>query len=72
MSQTPVEISSARDLYRQTRRAAQVGLLVTLGLGLAKLVGGWLGHSLALLSDSVHSLGDALSSASILGHLVVV
>ncbi|HEX5444866.1 MAG TPA: cation diffusion facilitator family transporter [Pirellulales bacterium] len=56
-------------LYRQTRRAALAGLLVTLVLGIAKLVGGWLGHSLALLSDSVHSLGDALSSASILAAL---
>jgi cation diffusion facilitator family transporter len=55
-----------RELYRQTRRAALGGLIVTLSLGLAKLLGGWFGHSLALLSDSVHSLGDALSSAGIL------
>lgn len=54
------------DLYRQTRRAALASLLVTLALGIAKLAGGWFGHSLALLSDSVHSLGDALASASIL------
>jgi cation diffusion facilitator family transporter len=57
------------ELYRQTRRAALGGLIVTLGLGIAKLLGGWFGHSLALLSDSVHSLGDALSSASILAAL---
>jgi cation diffusion facilitator family transporter len=55
-----------QDLYRQTRRAALGVLVVTLLLGLMKLLGGWLGHSLALLSDSVHSLGDSLSSASIL------
>lgn len=54
------------EMYRQTRRAALVGLAVTLSLGVAKLAGGWLGHSLALLSDSVHSLGDALASGSIL------
>jgi cation diffusion facilitator family transporter len=59
----------AQELYRQTRRAALGGLIVTLSLGLAKLLGGWFGHSLALLSDSVHSLGDALSSASILAAL---
>jgi len=59
----------ARDLYRQTRRAALGALSVTLGLGVAKLVGGWLGHSLALLSDSVHSLGDALSAATVLAAL---
>jgi cation diffusion facilitator family transporter len=59
-------IASAQDLYRQTRRAALAGLTVTLSLGVAKLLGGWFGDSLALLSDSVHSLGDALSCASIL------
>lgn len=60
-----------RELYRQTRRAALGGLVVTLALGVAKLIGGWLGHSLALLSDSVHSLGDALSAAAILFALAV-
>jgi cation diffusion facilitator family transporter len=62
-------VTTTRDLYRQTRRAALAGLLVTLSLGIAKLIGGWFGHSLALLSDSVHSLGDALASASILAAL---
>jgi cation diffusion facilitator family transporter len=59
-----------KDLYRDSRRAALGGLLLTLGLGTAKLVGGWFGHSLALLSDSIHSFGDALASATILGALV--
>ena len=53
-------------VYAETRRAAKIGLGVTLALGVAKFVGGWAGHSLALLSDSVHSLGDAASAASIL------
>jgi cation diffusion facilitator family transporter len=61
--------SAANDVYRQARRAALAGLLVTLGLGVAKFAGGWFGHSLALLSDSVHSLGDAFSSGSILAAL---
>ena len=61
--------NSAEKLYRQTRRAAMGGMLVTLCLGVAKLLGGWFGHSLALLSDSLHSFGDALSSASVLGAL---
>jgi cation diffusion facilitator family transporter len=56
---------SAQELYRQTRRAALGGLAVTLSLGIAKLLGGWFGNSLALLSDSLHSFGDALSSLSI-------
>lgn len=68
-SSAEIAASGPDELYRQTRRAALAGLLVTLVLGIAKLVGGWLGHSLALLSDSVHSLGDALSSASILAAL---
>jgi len=42
---------------------------VAIGLAVAKLIGGWFGHSLALLSDSVHSLGDSLSCASIFAAL---
>lgn len=53
-------------VYAETRRAARIGLGVTLSLGIGKFVGGWAGHSLALLSDSVHSLGDAASAVSIL------
>ena len=58
------------DLYRQSRHAALWGVAVTLSLGLAKLAGGLFGHSLALLSDSVHSLGDALAAASVWGALL--
>jgi cation diffusion facilitator family transporter len=58
------------DLYRQSSRAALLGLGITLSLGLAKLAGGLLGHSVALLSDAVHSLGDALAAASVLGALL--
>jgi cation diffusion facilitator family transporter len=59
-----------QDLYRQSRRAAFAGLAVSLGLGLAKLVGGVSGHSIALVSDAVHSLGDALASAAVWGALL--
>jgi cation diffusion facilitator family transporter len=58
------------DLYRQSRRAALWTVAVTLCLGLAKLVGGLCGNSLALLSDSVHSLGDTLAAASVWGALL--
>src|SRR5262245_40416078 len=57
-------------LYRASRRAALLGLGVALALGVAKLAGGLWGHSLALLSDAVHSLGDALASALVWGALV--
>jgi cation diffusion facilitator family transporter len=53
---------SIAELYSQSRRAASLGITVALALGLAKLVGGVFGHSIALLSDAVHSLGDALLS----------
>jgi cation diffusion facilitator family transporter len=61
--------NGAQELYRRTRQAALCGLIVTFSLGVAKLLGGWFGHSLALLSDSLHSFGDSLSSASVLGAL---
>ncbi len=61
---------SIDDLYRQGRRAALLGLVVTLSLGLAKLAGGLLGHSIALISDAVHSLGDALASGAVWGALL--
>lgn len=58
------------EVYRQAQRAALVSLGVALGLGGVKLLGGWLGHSLALVSDAVHSLGDALASAAVWGALL--
>ncbi len=58
------------ELYNRSRRAALWGVIVALGLGAAKLVGGLLGHSVALLSDAVHSLGDAIASASVWGALL--
>ena len=61
---------SIDDLYRQGRRAALLGLAGTLSLGLAKLAGGLLGHSIALISDAVHSLGDALAAAAVWGALL--
>jgi cation diffusion facilitator family transporter len=61
---------SIEDLYRRSRRAALSGVIVALGLGAAKLAGGLLGHSVALVSDAVHSLGDAISLAAVWGALL--
>ena len=47
MSPTQAANVSTRDLYCQTRRAALLGLIVAVSLGIAKLLGGWFGHSLA-------------------------
>jgi cation diffusion facilitator family transporter len=64
-------IENAADPYGASRKAAVWGLGVSLCLGGVKLVGGLLGHSLALLSDGVHSLFDAAISAALLVALIV-
>lgn len=43
-------------------RAALLGLVINLLLGVIKFVGGTLGHSFALISDAINSLGDSLTS----------
>jgi len=55
-----------RELYREAVRATALGLVVNLGLGVAKLAGGIVGGSLALVSDAVNSLGDVFTSSAIL------
>ncbi len=57
------------ELYRLGRRAALWGFGASLLLGASKLAAGSLGHSVALLADAVHSLGDALLSAVVWGAL---
>ena len=64
-------MSGSIDLYREARKGATWGIMVSLGLGLAKLLGGLFGHSLALVSDAAHSLVDAAMSAALLGALLV-
>jgi cation diffusion facilitator family transporter len=64
-------MDDTRTLYRDGRRAARWGIALTLGLGLVKSLGGLFGHSLALLSDAVHSLVDAAISGALLGALFV-
>jgi cation diffusion facilitator family transporter len=64
-------MSDSPELYRQSRRAALWGIGVSLALGAVKLVGGVLGHSLALLSDAAHSLIDAAISSALLVALIV-
>lgn len=57
---------SRSELYREVVGAARLGLFVNLGLGLAKLGGAVFGHSFAMLSDAVNSLGDVFASAVVL------
>jgi cation diffusion facilitator family transporter len=63
--QRPVP-ATPEGLYRQVWQAAWLGLVVNLGLGLAKLIGGIMGDSFALISDSVNSLGDAVATVVVL------
>ena len=58
--------ASPRLLYRQAVQAALLGLGVNLLLGMVKLTAGVMGGSFALISDSVNSLGDSLSSSAVL------
>ncbi|QDU57215.1 cation diffusion facilitator family transporter [Aeoliella mucimassa] len=61
----------AVDPYREVTRAAQIGLAANLGLGIVKLIGGIVGHSFALVADSVNSLGDSISTLVVLYALKV-
>lgn len=54
-----------RAVYREAVRAVWLGLAVNLALGVAKLVGAIVGHSFAMLSDAVNSLGDVVTGAAV-------
>jgi cation diffusion facilitator family transporter len=53
-------------LYRSAKIAAWAGLAVNLVLAAVKLIGGIVGHSIALMADAVNSLGDGLTSVVLL------
>ena len=55
-----------RRLYGEAENAAALGLGVNLALGAAKLAGGLIGGSRAMISDAVNSLGDVFTSAVVL------
>ena len=56
-------------LYRAAMRAAIIGLVINLLLGIVKLAGGVVSQSFALISDAVNSLGDVFTSCVIVGAL---
>ena len=53
-------------LYHEAVQATWLGLVVNLLLGSAKLAGGLVGQSYALISDAVNSLGDVFTSVAVL------
>src|SRR6267378_3595533 len=61
----------ARTRLQQGLRATFVGLTINAVLAAAKLVAGIIGHSHALVADSVESLADVLSSIVVWRGLVV-
>lgn len=54
------------ELYNEVTRAAVLGLVVNLLLGIVKLAGGILGNSFALLADAVNSIGDVVTTVVVL------
>ncbi len=52
--------------YADATRASLIGLAVNLLLGAAKLVGGIISGSFALIADSVNSIGDTVTSIVVL------
>ena len=55
-----------KELYRQAIGASIVGIAINVALGAAKLIGGLLGGSFALISDAVNSIGDVITSVVVL------
>lgn len=55
-------IAQRKALYEDALRAGRLGVVVNLGLGVAKLAGGLAGFSVALIADSINSLGDVVAS----------
>ncbi|WP_205679077.1 cation diffusion facilitator family transporter [Aquisphaera insulae] len=55
-----------RALYHEAVNATWLGFTVNVALGVAKLVGGLIAHSFALISDAVNSLGDVFTSLVVL------
>jgi cation diffusion facilitator family transporter len=59
----PIDLNSR---YRDTRRVTLIGSAVDLSLGVAKIIGGLVGHSQALVADGVHSLSDLATDVLVL------
>lgn len=54
------------ELYQEVTSAAFIGLVANLLLGIAKLAGGIIGNSFALIADAVNSIGDVVTTVVVL------
>jgi cation diffusion facilitator family transporter len=57
---------AARPLYKQVIKAACIGLVLNMFLGVTKLVAGIATGSFALVTDAINSLGDVLTTVAVL------
>lgn len=60
------QASSLESRHRDVRRVTLLGSALDLVLGVAKLLGGWFGHSQSLIADGVHSLSDLATDVAVL------
>ena len=52
--------------YKEIRKVTLIGSAVDLSLGVAKLFGGMIAHSQALIADGIHSLSDLATDLIVL------
>lgn len=67
MSHSHSQLGHSRELrYKEVRRVTLIGSAVDLSLGIAKIVGGYVATSQALIADGVHSLSDLATDIIVL------
>ncbi len=59
-------LAAMQEAYGQARWASWLALWVNAALTVGKLVAGLLGHSLALISDAINSIGDMITTSGVL------
>lgn len=57
---------NTKPIYKDAIKAALLGLIVNLSLGVAKLAGGIVADSFALIADAVNSIGDVVATLVVL------
>lgn len=60
----PERRETMRAIYRRAEKALLVGLVINFSLGVAKVIGGIVGSSYALIADSLNSFGDSVTSVA--------
>jgi cation diffusion facilitator family transporter len=75
MSQLPAQADASQPKLQRTAsagiRASLAAVLVSVGLGVVKIVTGLLGHSYALLADGIESMLDVASGLVVAGSLKI-